>query len=81
MKIRINTDAETAQYLIEKNRLFTTQFHSASNDGEVAIDVTFPPSADAEIIAKAFFIAGQDYAMQQVQKIFNYENSLPTEPA
>lgn len=78
MRIRINTIAEAADYLLTKNKLFSAQFYSATDKG-VALDVLFPPSADSETIAMAFFIAGQDYAMQQVQKIFNYENSVPTQ--
>jgi hypothetical protein len=79
MKIRIHTTAEAAEYLLQENKLFSSQFHSISNDGKVAIDVTFPPSADSETIALAFFLAGQSYTMKQVKKIFSNENSLPTQ--
>jgi hypothetical protein len=41
----------------------------------------FPPSADSESIAIAFFLAGQTFNMKQVKKIFINENSLPKEPA
>ncbi len=81
MKIRIHTSAEAAEFLLQENRLFSAQFHSANNDGKIAIDVMFPPSADSESIAMAFFLAGQTFNMKQVKKIFINENSLPKEPA
>ena len=81
MRIRINTTAEAADYLLSENKLFSAQFHSASNDGKIAIDVMFPPSADSESIAMAFFLAGQTFNMKQVKKIFINENILPKEPA
>ena len=80
MRIRINTTAEAADYLLTENKLFSAQFHSATDKG-IALDVLFPPSADSETIALAFFLAGQSYTMKQVKKIFNNENSLPKEPA
>ena len=80
MRIRINTTAEAADYLLTENKLFSAQFHSATDKG-IALDVLFPPSADSESIAMAFFLAGQTFNMKQVKKIFINENSLPKEPA
>lgn len=80
MKIRIHTTAEAAEYLLSENKLFSAQFHSATPKG-VALDVLFPPSADSETIAMAFFLAGQSFTMKQVKSIFTNENSLPTQPA
>ena len=78
MKIEITTNAETANFLLEEKRLFKTQFLNANYlTGEVMVEVLFPPSADAESIAMAFFLAGQSYTMKQVKKIFSNENSLP----
>jgi hypothetical protein len=79
MKIRIHTSAEAAEFLLQENRLFSAQFHSATNDGKIAIDVMFPPSADSETIAMAFFLAGQSFTLKQVKKIYTNENSLPTQ--
>lgn len=80
MKIEITTNAETANFLLEEKRLFKTQFVNANyQTGKVMIEVLFPPSADAESIAMAFFLAGQSYTMKQVQKIFSNENSLSTQ--
>jgi hypothetical protein len=39
----------------------------------------FPPSADSETIAMAFFLAGQSFTLKQVKKIYTNENSLPTQ--
>jgi hypothetical protein len=79
MKIQITTTAETATFLLEEKSKFKAQFLNANHQtGAVTIDVYFPPSADAETIAMAFFIAGQEYTFNQVKNIFN-ENSIPTE--
>jgi hypothetical protein len=78
MKIRIHTTAEAADYLLSENKLFSAQFHSATNKG-IALDVLFPPSADSETIAMAFFLAGQSFTLKQVKKIYTNENSLPTQ--
>lgn len=78
MRIRIHTTAEAAEYLLSENKLFSAQFHSATPKG-VALDVLFPPSADSETIAMAFFLAGQSFTLQQVKKIYSNENSLPTQ--
>ena len=80
MKIRIHTTAEAAEYLLSENRLFSAQFYSATPKG-IALDILFPPSADSETIAMAFFLAGQSFTLKQVQKIYPNENSLPTQPA
>ena len=79
MRIRINTTAEAADYLLSENKLFSAQFHSATGKG-IALDVLFPPSADSETIAMAFFLAGQSYTMKQVKKIFSNENNLSYQP-
>ena len=79
MRIRINTTAEAADYLLSENKLIFAQFHSATDKG-IALDVLFPPSADSETIALAFFLAGQSYTMKQVKKIFSNENSLSHQP-
>lgn len=78
MKIRIHTSAEAADYLLSENKLFSAQFHSATDKG-VALDVLFPPSADSETIAMAFFLAGQSFSIKQVKKIFSNENSISTQ--
>jgi len=80
MKITIHTSAEAADYLLTENKLFTAQFKSATTKG-VALDIFFPPSADSETIAMAFFLAGQSFTLKQVQKIYPNENSLPTQSA
>lgn len=78
MRIRIHTSAEAADYLLSENKLFSAQFHSATDKG-VALDVLFPPSADSETIAMAFFLAGQSFSIKQVKKIFSNENSISTQ--
>jgi len=81
MKIRIHTSAEAASYLIYENKLFSTTFIEATINDGVVVDVMFPPSADSETIAMAFFLAGQDFSMKQIKKIFSNDNSLPTQSA
>jgi hypothetical protein len=79
MKIQITTTAETATFLLEEKSLFKAQFLNANHQtGEVTIEVLFPPSADAESIAMAFFLSGQQYTFNQVKTIFN-ANRIPTE--
>jgi len=80
MKITIHTSAEAAEYLLTENKLFTAQFNSATTKG-VALDILFPPSADSETIAMAFFLAGQSFTMQQIKKIYSNDNSLSPQSA
>jgi hypothetical protein len=81
MKIQITTTAETANFLLEEKQLFKAQFLNANyQTGAVTVEVLFPPSADTESIAMAFFLAGQSYTMKQVKKIFSNENNLSHQP-
>jgi hypothetical protein len=83
MKIQLSVSAETAGFFLNNtNKLFESSLIYADyKTGLIQIELTFSPSANSESVAMALFLAGQDYTMKQVKKIFFNENSLPKEPA
>jgi hypothetical protein len=82
MKLQLSLSAEAAGYFLNNtNKLFESSLIYADyKTGLIQIELTFSPSANSESVAMALFLAGQDYTMKQVKKIFSNENNLSHQP-